>query len=263
MTGKAKAPRLLAVMMPLVLALFLAIAPTAAAADATFDADGVWGISEQGTDGQGASCDRWATGPGSSPSAVSDTDPGIQSPPTNDENHIRYGAEDTDAADCHPFANQSGFGFDGVDGARMPTDGTSFKLGAFIQPNGRVNMEHQGFNPLTSVGLTITLSGGIDAVLECTMTLDETANDDVPCKYPDAPNDPPCGERVTVASQPTTIAIEGKQYTLEIVGFTDCDAPGTPSEIFYTQEQAASEACLYARLVEPSPSGQTKITNSR
>jgi hypothetical protein len=82
------------------------------------------------------------------------------------------------------------------------------------------------------------------------MSLDETANDDVPCKYPDAPNDPPCGERVTVASQPTTIAIEGKQYTLEIVGFTDCDEPGTPSEIFYTQEQAASEACLYARLVE-------------
>jgi hypothetical protein len=197
-----------------------------------------------------ASCDRWATGPGSSPSAISDTDPGIQSPPANDENQIRYGAEDTDAAACHPFANQSGFGFDGVDGASMPTDGTSFKLGTFIHYNGRVNTDHQGFNPLTNVGLTITLTGSVNAVLECTMTLDETANDDVPCKYPDAPNNPPCGEKVTFASQPTIVAIEAKQYTLEIEGFTNCDVPGTPSEIFYTQEQTANTACLYARLVE-------------
>ena len=79
------------------------------------------------------------------------------------------------------------------------------------------------------------------------MTLDETANGDVPCKYPDAPNTPPCGEKVTFASQPTIIAIEGKQYTLEIVGFTDCDVPGTPTEIFYTQEQTDNRACLYAR----------------
>ncbi len=250
MTNTSKPLGLLAVMILLALALPLGMAPAAAASDVTFDADGVWGISEQGTDEQGASCDRWATGPGTSPTAISDTDPGIQSPPTNDENHIRYGAEDTDAADCHPFANQSGFAFDGVNAGSMPTDGTSFKLGTFRQPNGRVNMEHEGFNPLTNVPLTITLSGGVDAVVECSMTLDETANDDVPCKYPDAPNDPPCGERVTVASQPTTIAIEGKPYTLEIVGFTDCDAPGAPSEIFYTREQAASEACLYARLVE-------------
>jgi hypothetical protein len=247
----AKALGLLAVMTLLALTLPLEIAPAVAAPGATFDADGVWGISEQGTEKQGASCDRWATGPGSNPTAISDTDPGIQSPPTNDENHVRYGAEDTDAAACHPFANQSGFAFDGVDGGSMLTDGTSFKLGTFTQPNGGINMEHEGFNPLTNVGLTITLSGSVDAVLECSMTLDETANDDVPCKYSDAPNDPPCGERVTVASQPTTIAIEGKPYTLEIVGFTDCDAPGTPSEIFYTQEQAASEACLHARLVEP------------
>jgi hypothetical protein len=112
-------------------------------------------------------------------------------------------------------------------------------------------MDHQGFNPLTNVGLTITLSGSVDAVLECTMILDETANDEVPCKYPDAPNTPPCGERVTVASQPTTIAIEGKQCTLEIVGFTDCDVPGALTEILYTREQTTdNRACLYARLVE-------------
>ncbi len=239
-------------MMLLALALPLTLALATAAPDPTVDVDGVWGISEQGTGGQGASCDRWATGPGGSPSAISDTDPAIQSPPTNDENQIRYGAEDTDAAHCHPFANQSGFGFDGMHGASMPTDGTSFKLGTFIHYNGRVNIDHQGFNPLANVGLTITLSGSVNAVLEYTITLDETANDDVPCKYPDAPNDPPCGEKVTFALQPlqtTIIAIEGKRYTLEILGLTDCDVPGTPTEIFYTQEQAANKACLYARLV--------------
>jgi hypothetical protein len=41
-------------MMLLALALPLEIAPAAAAPDATFDADGVWEISEQGTGEQGA-----------------------------------------------------------------------------------------------------------------------------------------------------------------------------------------------------------------
>ena len=252
MKHNARVLRLPAVMMLLALALPLTLALAAPTPDPTVDVDGVWGISEQGTGGQGASCDRWATGPGSSPSAISDTDPSIQSPPTKDENQIRYGAEDTEAALCNLFANQSGFGFDGVHGASMPTDGTSFKLGTFIHYNGRVNVDHEGFNPLANVGLTITLSGSVDAVLEQTVTLDETVNDDVPCKYPDAPNTPPCGEKVTFASQlqTTIIAIEGKRYTLEILGLTDCDVPGTPSEIFYTQEQAANKACLYARLVE-------------
>ena len=56
----AKAPRPLAVMMPLALTLALA----AAAEDPTIDVDGVWGISDQGTDGEGANCDRWAYGTG-------------------------------------------------------------------------------------------------------------------------------------------------------------------------------------------------------
>jgi len=45
----AKVLRLPAVMMLPALALALEIAPAAAAPDATFDADGVWEISEQGT----------------------------------------------------------------------------------------------------------------------------------------------------------------------------------------------------------------------
>ena len=73
----------------------------------------VWGIPEQGTDKQGANFDRWATGPGGSPSTISDTGPAIQNQATNDENQIRYGAQDTneDPPPSLPFADQSGFGF--------------------------------------------------------------------------------------------------------------------------------------------------------
>ncbi len=211
MKHEAKAPRRLAVMLLLALALPLTLA--AAAPNPTVDVDGVWGISDQGTDGEGANCDRWATGPGGRPSAISDTDPAIQSPPTDDENQIRYGAEDTEAADCHPFANQSGFGFVGVSGVRMPTDGTPFNLGTFTHYNAVTNVDLADYNPLGSVGLTMTLSGDVSAVLEYTVTLDETVNDADPCRFPEAPNDPPCGERVTIATQPdgtSIIPIHGK-----------------------------------------------------
>jgi len=249
--------KVLAVMMVLTLALASCQAnpPAVVEPNAHIDVTGVWGISDPGTDGEGANCDRWATGPGGSPSAISDTDPGIQNQATNDENQIRYGAQDVndDPPPCHDFADQSGFGFEGVYGSSMPTDGTSFKLGTFTHYNAVTNVDLADYNPLGNVGLTLTLSGSVNAVLEYTITLDETVNDDDPCMFPDAPNDPPCGERVTIASQPlqtASIAIEGKQYTLEMLGFTDCGVPGTPTNIFYTHEMAADQACLYARLVE-------------
>ena len=218
------------------------------------DIDGVWGIPEQGTDREGANFDRWATGPGGSPSAVSDSDPAIQNQATNDENQIRYGAQDTneDPPPSLAFADQSGFGFQGVNGISMPTNGMVFKLGTFTHYNSVTNGDLAAYNPLESVGLTITVSGSANAVLQCTITLDETTNDEVPCKFPDAPNDPPCGERVMIApqAQPTTlITIEDTQYRLEIVGFADCQVPGFPNKILYTHEMAADKADLYAWLV--------------
>ncbi len=108
------------------------------------------------------------------------------------------------------------------------------------------------YNPLENVGLTITVSGSANTVLKCNITLDETVNDDDPCRFPDAPNDPPCGERVMIAPQPhptTIITIEGKQYSLEIVGFADRKTPGFPNRILYTHEMAADKADLYAWLV--------------
>lgn len=120
------------------------------------DNDGVWGIPDEGTDGQGANCDRWATGPGGSPSAISDTDPGIQNQATNDENQIRYGAQDVndDPPPCLDFAGQSGFGFEGVYGTNIPTDGTSFKLGTFTHYNSVTNVDLADYNPLENVRLT-------------------------------------------------------------------------------------------------------------
>jgi len=225
-----------ATMMLLALALPPTLASAAPTSDHAVDVDGVWGISDQGTDGEGANCDRWATGPAGSPSAISDTDPAIQNQAKKDENQIRYGAADVseDPPPCLEFADQSGFGFEGVYGASMPT---------------------ADYNPLGDVGLTITLSGGVNAELPYTITLDETVNDEDPCKFPDAPNEPPCGERVTIAAPPletSTIPIQGKKYTLEMLGFADCDAPGTPTHIFYTHEMAADKACLYARFIETS-----------
>jgi len=190
---------------------------------------------------------------GGTPSDVSDDHPDFQNKTTNDENQIRYGAQDVndDPPPCLPFADQSGFGFDGMNSVTMPTDGSAFKLGNFTHYNGTVNID-VAYNPLTSVSLTIRLSGGVDALLKCNITLDETANDDVPCKYPDAPNDPPCGEKVALADQPlltSIIPIQGKQYIIQMLGFSDCDSPGTPNKIFYTHEMAADKSCLYARLV--------------
>ncbi len=143
------------------------------------DIDGVWGIPDQGTDGQGANCDRWATGPGGSPSAISDTDPGIQNQATNDENQIRYGAQDVndDPPPCLDFAGQSGFGFEGVYGTNMPTDGTSFKLGTFTHYNSVTNVDLADYNPMENVPLTITFSGSVNAALQYTITLVETVND--------------------------------------------------------------------------------------
>jgi hypothetical protein len=158
-----------------------------------------------------------------------------------------------DPPPCLDFADQSGFGFEGVYGTNMPTDGASFKLGTFTHYNSVTNGDLADYNPLEKVRLTITLSGGVNAALQYTITLVETVNDDDPCMFPDAPNDPPCGEKVTIASEPlqtSTIQIQRKQYTLEMVGFADCDVPGTPTNTFYTHEMAADRACLYARLIE-------------
>ncbi len=234
--------------------IFLLAGNLAGGADSTVDVDGVWAISEEGTPGEGANCDRWASGWGSSPGAVSDTDPSVQNEATGDANHIRYGAADVNAEPppCLNFADQSGFSFWGETGVSLPADGSSFSLGEFTHYNTTTNGDLAGYNPLENVGLTVTLSGNVDAVFQYVVTMVETMNDDVPCKFPDAPNTPPCGEKITIAddgSQTASIAIAGKQYSLEMLGFTNCDPASAPDKTLYTREMAIDVACVHARLV--------------
>lgn len=241
--------QLIAIMLVLLLSSALATG-----AEDSVDVDGVWGISEQGTAGEGINCDRWASGPAGAASAISDTDPGVQNELSGDENQIRYGAQDVndDPPPCHVFADQSGFGFDGVDGAGMPGVGTPFKLGTFTHYNSVTNIDLADYNPLENVALTLTISGGVSSVIESTVEIVETANDDVPCRFPDAPNDPPCGEKISIVSQAqqdVAFEFDGVQYVLKLTGFADCDTPGTPNSILYTHEMAADQACVYARLV--------------
>ena len=218
------------------------------------DVDGVWAVSEKGTPGEGANCDRWASGQGSSPGAISDTDPRVQNETTGDANHIRYGAADVNAEPppCLNFADQSGFSFWGETGVGLPIDGSSILLGEFTHYNTTTNGDLADYNPLENVGLTITFSGDVDAAFQYAVTMVETMNDDVPCKFPDAPNIPPCGEKITIedyGSQTAGIAIAGKQYTLEMLGFTNCNPESTPDKTLYTREMAIDVTCVYARLV--------------
>lgn len=262
----ARAARPTTLTILLALALLLPHAVAAETPYLTIDTNGFWGVPDQGTDGEGANCDRWATGPRRNANAISDTDPGVQDQGTNryDENQIRYGAADVndDPPPCLEFAEQSGYGFTGVRGVNMNTIGASFKLGTLTHYNTTTNIDLADYNPLKTVGLTIKVSKDVDLVLEYSITLDETANDDDPCKFPDAPNDPPCGERLTVAAQTAetpTVPVEGKQYAVDLLGFADCETPGTPTEVFYTHESAADMFCLYARLVATGESARPML----
>jgi len=125
-------------------------------------------------------------------------------------------------------------------------------LGEFTHYNTTTNGDLSDYNPLENVGLTIRLSGSVEAVFEYTVTLVETVNDEVPCKFPEAPNDAGCGEKVSIDPQPlqsSGIEIEGEQYTLDMLGFTKCGQGATPSNVLFTREMAIDVACLYARIV--------------
>ncbi|MCP4046791.1 MAG: hypothetical protein GY732_12485, partial [Gammaproteobacteria bacterium] len=167
----------------------------------------------------------------------------------NDTNQYRYGAKDVnyDPPPCLNFADQSGFTFEGVTGISLPTDGSTFLLGEFTHYNTTTN----GVDSPENIPFSITFSGDAEASFQYDLTLVETINDEVPCKFPDAPNSPPCGERVTITSQllpVSSVAIAGDQYTLEMLGFADCGGEGSMNRILYTREMAIDSACIYAKL---------------
>jgi len=221
--------------------------------------DGVWGT----VDTDGASCDRWATGPGDSPTSTSNTLPGIQTPPDTDENQVRYGIYY--GGSCRPFADQSGFGFDGVNNVGDPGYDTPFFLGNFTHYNNPINAS----NSFEYVGLEVSISGfkctnGNDPVEGTTfkfpfsMNLDETTNEE-PCAYTGTSI---CPDKVTISAMPgnekITCTGEG-EYTLSILGFTnnaDCSTVYDPDSVsleYITEESQDNHACLWAKIVDYVP----------
>lgn len=114
--------------------------------------DGTWKTTSPYIDTNGALCDAWATGPvgGStnydSPTSISTSSPSIQGTlGGTDWNQVRYGSRDYDGGDCNcssdVFAQQSGFGFDGVDDVVDPPSpyvNVSFLLGKWCHFNNPI-----------------------------------------------------------------------------------------------------------------------------
>jgi hypothetical protein len=222
--------------------------------------DGIWSTIDGGG---GASCDRWATGPGDTPTTVQDAW-WNQTPPNTDENQVRYGG----GFSCSTtFPNQSGFGFDGNDSVGTVAPYTPFYLGRFTHYNNPISAS----NSFGSVNLDVTV-GGITCLLGETptegstmtftyaFTLDETSNS-APCAY--SPVIPPtnyCPDQVTVGSTPSTQQFTCPEgvYTVNILGFTAPDPasglcppatyPGSTSSTFVTQEGTDNNACLWAEI---------------
>jgi len=232
---------------------------------------------------EGARCDRWGTGPGNTPLVYSDWDPSVQTGPTDDENQVRYGRDAFNpsswksySCEITDWAEQSGFGFDGVNGPLTPASMVPFLLGQFTHYNNQVYASDDTGQSSTNnqfywVDLTITVpvtcNDGAPAnpssfSFTPHFVLDETPNS-TPCEYTIGPNDVPCPDKVTIEfphTNPTFQCSDGT-YTVNILGFTskglgndDCTKsynPDAVSAAFITAEDAANHACLWARIEQP------------
>lgn len=181
---------------------------------------------------------------------------------TTDENKVAYGSSGS-CPNSLDFNVQSGFGFDGS-GSQEILPGSIINLGRFRHHNRPISAN----SVLTSVKLSITLYiSGIspNPTFSYTMNLDETSNSGSCtncggrwqpscCEY--SPCVSPCPDRVWWANtgSTTTFTLDGKTYTLEIIGFADCSNPNSAINSFVTQEDADSYACLYGRITGITPS---------
>jgi hypothetical protein len=217
--------------------------------------DGIWSVPNPGSAAPYATCDVWATGPGDNPATTSETDPGIQSPPTNDENQVRYGGFDT----CALFGGRSGFGFDGINGMDPVALNTPIALGVFTHYN-RSTGSLDPFN-YADLNMTVPITCNDGTTVNVTFTdrftLDETINN-APCPYPGVKE---CTDKVTVTHPGNvTFTCDGQEFNLQILGFVpaeDCSGqyPGNASFDFITEEDTNDPACLWAQVNgdEPPP----------
>ncbi|MGI6740027.1 MAG: choice-of-anchor K domain-containing protein [Brevefilum sp.] len=237
-----------------------------------------------------AECSRWVSGgtsssmwsdnwwnqtnwPGPNPSA------GIFD---EDENLVLYGRETEyrngrwTQVRCEntDIANQSGFGFRGIDTVPSPQAKQPFYLGQFTHYNNPIFSWAYGdssdSNAFEMVKLTVTVpvvcgdeQTSREFAFDAFFHLEETSNTEGECEYGD-PGDEPCPDKVWV-TQPSELAAsfncpEG-EYTVNILGFTTeglngqaCHLsynPAAVSTVFITQENAANAACLWAEIDQP------------
>jgi hypothetical protein len=176
---------------------------------------------------------------------------------TTDENQVAYGSSSypISCPSSLDLTRQSGFGFNGTNGPLPVETGEIFLLGELTHYNRPI----YATNPFTTVDLDIALqfSGLPTSTLSFEMRLDETPND-TPCDYP---GNTICPDKVdfstTVGEE--TFWIDGKRYTLAIVGFVpgtaatcEYDANSTINQ-FITEEGQENYACLFGRLVVDEP----------
>ena len=252
------------------------------------DAVGLFKDYTADTDGElnGAMCDRWASGPGNAPTTISDYW-WSQNPPNNDENQFRYGRDayknpdgswnNTRSCADSTVDQQSGFGFDGVNGPITPTNKVPFYLGTFTHYNNQIySTAYDTDTPANAfsyvdlmLSIPFTCNDGVTTTtfhFEPRITLDETSNSEGTCVYSDPayPNPTPCPDKVTI-SQPAatgTFTCPGGTYTVNINGFTRmglngeaCNLSFNPAAVsteYITQEDLSNTACLWATIDAPT-----------
>lgn len=249
------------------LALVILISLTVVGIAYAFTVGSVEGIWSPVDGGEGAECDRWATGPGDTPTTTWNSWTS-QNPPAGDENQVRYGDNQYD--NCLSFASQSGFGFDGNNGPVSPSAAQPFYLGKFTHYNNPI-FAGNSFNyvdlaitvPVTCPDATVT-----SFAFSPRFNLHETSNDGT-CEYPGTSN---CPDRVIVdeATVTETFTCGTTQYAVNILGFTttglsgqSCDQSfnaAAVSETYYTEEQTDNHACLWAEIISSKVEVIKKLT---
>ncbi len=180
---------------------------------------------------------------------------------TTDENQVRYGDDEWDWGEVNCPSDtdlQSGFGYDGVE-SLVVTPGDVFLLGEFTHYNRPIYI-YSNHN-FKQADLTIALNfiePTISSSLEYTVQLDETTNQ-TPCAYPGSTICPDKVDLSDTIPDQTFGPIDGKYYKLQIIGFAPGTAdtceyvPGQTINLFYTEENAENNACLFARMLVQEP----------
>lgn len=148
--------------------------------------------------------------------------------------NLSWGVPYSYRKDVNPGKKQSGYSFEGVTSAQVPTDGTEFKLGTFTHHNFGLNPPPIAF----STNLKITLSFDKDSQgkeFNFAFEHNETDGWNVP-------------DEVTLpaAQSKETVTLEGTEYALHITGFKQ---DGKLVSKFISQENGSNSAEIFAKLV--------------